>query len=181
MLPTWMYATGRDCAVREPVRRQHGHGGQRGGHEGRDRADDRLSLERQGVDHGPARGQSRSLRDQDPRARPQRQPALYGHAALRRASYRWPSTAERLTPAIERGYAVIERRWKAGDKIELELPMPVQRVKAVTRAARRSAEAVTAHSPGPDQARPIRGPRCRSARSRDPRNYQKEFCKIIQS
>lgn len=32
--------------------------------------------------------------------------------------------------SIERGYAVVERTWKAGDKIELVLPMKVQRVKA---------------------------------------------------
>jgi DUF1680 family protein len=35
-----------------------------------------------------------------------------------------------ITPAIENGYAVITRDWKAGDKIELVLPMKIQRVKA---------------------------------------------------
>jgi DUF1680 family protein len=35
-----------------------------------------------------------------------------------------------LTPKIERGYAVITREWKAGDHIDLELPMEVQRIKA---------------------------------------------------
>lgn len=34
-----------------------------------------------------------------------------------------------IRPAIEDGYAVIMRMWTAGDKIELELPMAVQRVK----------------------------------------------------
>jgi hypothetical protein len=38
-----------------------------------------------------------------------------------------------LKPKIEQGYAVIDRTWKAGDKIELELPMTVQRVRAVER------------------------------------------------
>jgi uncharacterized protein len=33
------------------------------------------------------------------------------------------------TPAIEKGYAVITRTWKAGDEIELLLPMRVQRIK----------------------------------------------------
>jgi DUF1680 family protein len=33
-------------------------------------------------------------------------------------------------PTIEQGYAVITRTWKAGDRIELELPMKVQRVRA---------------------------------------------------
>jgi hypothetical protein len=34
-----------------------------------------------------------------------------------------------VDPAIERGYAVITRRWQAGDRIEIELPLPVQRVR----------------------------------------------------
>jgi DUF1680 family protein len=32
---------------------------------------------------------------------------------------------------IENGYAVIDRTWKAGDVIELELPMKVQRIRAI--------------------------------------------------
>jgi DUF1680 family protein len=32
---------------------------------------------------------------------------------------------------IENGYAVIDRTWTAGDRIELELPMKVQRVRAI--------------------------------------------------
>jgi DUF1680 family protein len=35
-----------------------------------------------------------------------------------------------VTPKIENGYAVVTRDWKAGDKIELELPMEVQRIKS---------------------------------------------------
>lgn len=35
-----------------------------------------------------------------------------------------------FVPVIERGYAVIDREWKAGDTITLELPMMVQRVTA---------------------------------------------------
>jgi len=38
-----------------------------------------------------------------------------------------------VTPVIEHGYAVIDRTWKAGDRIELELPMRVQRVRAIDR------------------------------------------------
>jgi DUF1680 family protein len=34
-----------------------------------------------------------------------------------------------VRPKIEKGYAVVKRAWKAGDKIELDLPMEVQRVK----------------------------------------------------
>ena len=40
-----------------------------------------------------------------------------------------------LTPLIENGYAVITRRWEAGDRIDLELPMAVQRVKASPQVA----------------------------------------------
>ena len=40
-----------------------------------------------------------------------------------------------VEPKVENGYAVITRSWKAGDRIELELPMTVQRVKADARVA----------------------------------------------
>jgi DUF1680 family protein len=33
-------------------------------------------------------------------------------------------------PVIERGYLVLDRDWKRGDRVELDLPMPVQRVAA---------------------------------------------------
>ncbi len=36
-----------------------------------------------------------------------------------------------VTPKIENGYAVIDRTWKAGDTIELELPMKIQRVRSI--------------------------------------------------
>ena len=35
-----------------------------------------------------------------------------------------------VKPTMERGYAVVTREWKAGDKIELELPMQPQRITA---------------------------------------------------
>jgi DUF1680 family protein len=34
-----------------------------------------------------------------------------------------------VTPPTEKGYAMIDRRWEAGDKIDLKLPMNVQRIK----------------------------------------------------
>ena len=40
-----------------------------------------------------------------------------------------------VVPAIERGYAVITREWKAGDRIALELPQTVQRIMADDRIA----------------------------------------------
>jgi DUF1680 family protein len=39
------------------------------------------------------------------------------------------------TPRIEAGYAAIARQWRAGDRIDLLLPMPVERVKADARVA----------------------------------------------
>ncbi len=35
-----------------------------------------------------------------------------------------------VSPSIEKGYARIERQWQKGDRIELDLPMPVRRVVA---------------------------------------------------
>jgi DUF1680 family protein len=40
-----------------------------------------------------------------------------------------------VKPNVENGYAVITRRWKTGDKIELTLPMRIQRVHASDRIA----------------------------------------------
>lgn len=37
---------------------------------------------------------------------------------------------EDVTPRIEKGYAVVTREWRAGDTIELEIPMQAQRVVA---------------------------------------------------
>ena len=40
---------------------------------------------------------------------------------------------EKILPKIENGYAAITREWSAGDKIELELPMEIQVVRADNR------------------------------------------------
>ena len=40
-----------------------------------------------------------------------------------------------VAPRIEKGYAVITRSWKAGDKIDLVLPMKVQRIKGSDKIA----------------------------------------------
>jgi DUF1680 family protein len=40
-----------------------------------------------------------------------------------------------VTPVIEQGYAVLSRPWQAGDKIEFDVPLQVQRVKASDRIA----------------------------------------------
>jgi hypothetical protein len=40
-----------------------------------------------------------------------------------------------ISPTIDKGYAVITRDWKAGDRIDLVLPMKVQRIKASDKIA----------------------------------------------
>ncbi len=41
----------------------------------------------------------------------------------------------RVVPAVDRGYAVLARRWLEGDRVDLVLPMPVERVRANPRVA----------------------------------------------
>jgi DUF1680 family protein len=38
-----------------------------------------------------------------------------------------------ITPSVDKGYAVINRQWRAGDKIDLKLPMKVQRIKGINK------------------------------------------------
>ncbi len=39
------------------------------------------------------------------------------------------------TPKLENGYVVVDRTWKAGDKVEFELPLKPQRIKAIDKIA----------------------------------------------
>jgi DUF1680 family protein len=55
-----------------------------------------------------------------------------------------------VKPAIENGYAVITRNWKAGDKVEVVLPMTVQRVYPDDRITARSRGGEVTH---PDQGK----------------------------
>ena len=55
-----------------------------------------------------------------------------------------------VKPAIENGYAVITRNWKAGDKVEMVLPMTVQRVYPDDRITARSRGGEVSH---PDQGK----------------------------
>jgi len=55
---------------------------------------------------------------------------LYKFADQNNAGYAISVNGETLSPEILDGYAVINRRWGKGDKINLELPMPVRTVVA---------------------------------------------------
>ena len=55
-----------------------------------------------------------------------------------------------VTPAIENGYAVITRKWKAGDTVEVALPMTVQRVYPDERITSRSRGGQVSH---PDEGK----------------------------
>jgi len=52
-----------------------------------------------------------------------------------------------IRPAVEKGYAVITRKWKAGDRIDLNLPMKVQRVKGSSKIAATAGKVALRYGP----------------------------------
>ncbi len=52
-----------------------------------------------------------------------------------------------VTPVIARGYAQVTREWHAGDRVELELPMPVQRIKGHAKIAATSGRVALRRGP----------------------------------
>ncbi len=56
--------------------------------------------------------------------------ALYRESPAIKGVKRFSVNGVAVTPTIEKGYAIVTREWKAGDHIELELPMEPQRVTA---------------------------------------------------
>jgi DUF1680 family protein len=60
---------------------------------------------------------------------------LYAETPALSGLKRFAVNDKEQTPAIHKGYAVIAREWKRGDRIELELPMEPQRVRADQRIA----------------------------------------------
>jgi hypothetical protein len=60
---------------------------------------------------------------------------LYKDAPEVRGLKRFAVNGQQVTPKLQNGYAVVTRQWKAGDRIELELPMEPQRVTPDTRIA----------------------------------------------
>lgn len=53
---------------------------------------------------------------------------LYAYDDPTAAAWTIRVAGQPLTPPLEHGFAVIEREWKAGDVVELDLPMPVRAV-----------------------------------------------------
>ena len=107
----------RGQPVRQPVRRQHGDGR-------RTSPAPTCKWSRRPTIRGAARCRSRSI-PRPRRALPSRSACRIGASAnctparpTPTASPRFRSTAQPITPAMEKGYAVIARTWKAGDRIE---------------------------------------------------------------
>jgi DUF1680 family protein len=55
---------------------------------------------------------------------------LYQESPAVRGVKRFAVNGEEVKPTMEKGYAVVTREWKRGDRIELELPMEPQRIEA---------------------------------------------------
>ena len=55
---------------------------------------------------------------------------LYSHSPELHGVKSFAVNGKQITPSIEKGYVVVTREWKAGDRIELDLPMEPQRVAA---------------------------------------------------
>jgi len=55
---------------------------------------------------------------------------LYTESPVVKGYQSFKLNGKSVTPKVERGYAVITREWKKGDKIEVELPLQPQRVVA---------------------------------------------------
>jgi uncharacterized protein len=58
---------------------------------------------------------------------------LYKNSPALPGVKRFAVNGRQLTPTMHKGYAVVTREWKPGDRIELELPMQPQRVTADSR------------------------------------------------
>ncbi len=55
---------------------------------------------------------------------------LYRYAENEVPAFSMKLNGNEVSPALEKGYAVLRRTWKSGDTIELDLPMPIHRVLA---------------------------------------------------
>ena len=128
MIPTWSLREGRDRPLRQHVRGKPdpcwpgSRHGRRGG------AEDGLPMEWRGLHH-PESGAGQNFLGVCAGSRSHHQQALQGIPRVRGVK-RFAVNGKQVTPTIQKGYAVVTREWKAGDRIELELPMEPQRVVA---------------------------------------------------
>jgi uncharacterized protein len=53
---------------------------------------------------------------------------LYRYRETEILPYSLSVNGQEVSPTVEKGYAVLKRTWKAGDTVELNLPMPIHRV-----------------------------------------------------
>ena len=60
---------------------------------------------------------------------------LYSYLNPTKATYSIKVNGKDVTATVDNGYAVIDREWKKGDKVEYILPMNIQRVKAHEKVA----------------------------------------------
>jgi DUF1680 family protein len=131
MLPTWMYSKGQDAVYVNLFAGSTVQLGKVGGSE--------VSLVQQ-TDYPWSGKLSIAVRPEAParfamRIRvPNRDvSSLYSSKPAANGITSLAVNGTRIEPDIKDGYATIERTWKAGDRVELELPMQVQRVYASQR------------------------------------------------
>lgn len=60
---------------------------------------------------------------------------LYSYLNPSKAAYSIKVNGKEVNATVDNGYAVIDREWKKGDKVEYNLPMNIQRVKAHEKVA----------------------------------------------
>ena len=129
MIPTWTYVKGKDGIYVNLFIGSTINVERVAGTDVADGAEDGLSVGRQGRHHGESEAAEDILR-LCPRARIAQTSELYTSTPEVKGLKSFAVNGQAVTPKIEKGYAVVTRDWKAGDKIELELPMEVQRVKS---------------------------------------------------
>jgi DUF1680 family protein len=60
---------------------------------------------------------------------------LYGHSPGGSGLISLSLNGQPVTPELKQGYAVMDREWKAGDVVSLELPLPVQTIQPSSKIA----------------------------------------------
>ena len=119
---------GQDRTLRQHVCRQPNSCRPGRRHQCRGDPEDRIPVEGVGLNHCESGG-GKDLFSLRSHARSDHEQALQGEPRVRGVK-RFAVNGQEQTPIIQKGYAVVTREWKAGDRIELEFPMEPQRVAA---------------------------------------------------